>query len=135
MLSFSLSLYTVIFAHTGSSFMTVLITIERFIVITFPLKARSWFTQRRAVYLVLFVLLIAISLNHQKFAGLCLEPNEFQDIPSLHELEYIYRPTIYGRFWYGTMKSLHNMIDYWAPLPLLLLFNFLSYLKVQIWNF
>lgn len=129
-LSFSLSLFTVIFAHTGSSFMTVLITIERFIVITFPLKARYWFTQGRAVYLVLFVLLLAISLNHQKFAGLYLEPNEFKDIPSLQELDYIHRPTIYGKFWYQTMKSLHNMIDYWVPLPLLLLFNFLSYLKV-----
>lgn len=39
--------------------------------------------------------------------------------------------TRFTLFWYKTLKGAHNQIDFWTPLPLLLLFNGLVFWKVR----
>ncbi len=125
-----ISLFTAIFGRTGSTYTTVLITIERYLMITIPFKAKLWFTPRATKIMAFSVLVLAILINYPRFVAYGAEPNEFRDIPSLEGLEYVFRPTSQGKFWYKTMKGAHNWIDYWLPLPIILVFNLLSFFEV-----
>lgn len=125
-----ISLFTSIFGRTGSTYTTVLITIERYLMITIPFKAKLWFTPKATKIMAFLVLVLAIVINYPRFVGYAAEPNEYRDIPSLEGLEYVFQPTSQWKFWYKTMKGAHNWVDYWLPLPIILVFNLLSFFKV-----
>lgn len=128
---YSLSLFGALYGRSGSVFTTVLITIERFLIITFPFKANAWFTLRNTKILAFIGFLIASLLNFPRFLGYSVEYNENQDISSIQDLEWVLKATTIGKFSYGTLFGLHNQIDFWAPLPIIALFNLMSLWKVN----
>lgn len=130
-----LGLYTSLFARSLSTYMAILITIERFCIITFPVNANAWFTPARTKIMTLIAVLLAVFLNYPRYASWTLEKNNWRDVKSLQELEYVLRPSVQGKFWYKTLGGIHNQIDFWLPLPILLFFNMLSYWKVSIVNY
>lgn len=79
-------------AQLGSIYMTICVTIERFIVVSLPLKARSWCTTKRATWISLLVASFCIIYNiptwweyyyiekymNDKLIGYSLELTEFR---------------------------------------------------------
>lgn len=130
-----ISLFSAVFSRSGSTFTTVVITIERFLMITFPFKANSWFTLRNTHILSFAVFLIASILGFPRFFGYAVMYNEHQDIKSVQDLKWVLKATTIGKFWYRKLRALHNQIDFWLPLPTILFFNILSFWKVFFhWN-
>lgn len=126
--------HTLIFSpgRTATQFMTVAVTFERFLVITFPQRSTFWFNGVKTKVLCGVVLLIAILLSIPRSTSRQIIPNQHRDIPNLESLEYILWPTKLNKFWYEHLHSVHYQIDFWLPTPVLLIFNFLSYLQVSL---
>lgn len=98
--------------------------------ITFPFKDNSWFTLRNAKIYSFAVFFIAAILNFPRFFSYSVAYNEYQDIASIQGMEYVLKAAPIGTFAYGKLRVLHNQIDYWMPLPIIILFNMLSLWKV-----
>lgn len=98
--------------------------------ITFPLKATQWFTLRRAKICAVGAFIFANFLSLPRFFSFSLVPNDFRDVPSVSSFELIPVSTEFGKLMYGTLRGIHNQIDFWLPLPTLLVINLLSYRKV-----
>ncbi|CAL8103641.1 unnamed protein product [Orchesella dallaii] len=126
-----ISCFMLMFFRSGSTFMTVLITIERYLVIAFPMKSTTLFTSRKTKVMALFVPILAMILSIPRFSSMYVDQNDIADIPSTRELTHIIRSTKLDKFWYVTLLAVHDQIDYWLPLPILLLFNILSFRHVQ----
>ncbi|CAL8103635.1 unnamed protein product [Orchesella dallaii] len=125
-----LSISFMYFVRSGSTFATMLITVERYLVITYPLKSASWFTSGKTRIAAFCVFMIAAVLAFPRFT-MYVDTNDLTDIPSLKGLKHILRSTKLNRFFYVTLKTLHSQIDFWLPFPILLIFNILSFRKVK----
>ncbi len=125
-----ISLFSAVFSRSGSTLTTVAITIERFLMITFPFRANSWFTLRNTQVISLGVFGIASILGFPRFFGYAVRYNEDRDIRSVQDLKWVLKATTIGKFWYVNLRALHNQIDFWMPLPTILFFNILSFWKV-----
>ncbi|CAL8103650.1 unnamed protein product [Orchesella dallaii] len=120
------------FAKSGSSFMTVLITIERFLVVSMPTRAPSWFTTGKCKLFSVGVLVFSFLMAFPRYSSVYISTNHIgRNINSTRELDYIFLPSIFNKFWYVTMKGFFDQIDFWVPLPLLLLLNALLYLQIR----
>lgn len=113
--------------------MTVLISFERYVVIAFPTTTRGWFNLRRtkilALISVLFSMIMAIPRYTSEYVG---RNNGFgRSVEATKNLDYLLMSTVLEEFFYVTLKGFFNHIDFWAPLPLLLLFNSLIYFHVS----
>lgn len=132
MLLYTQGTYLALFAKSGSSWTTVLITLERYLVVAFPLRFSHWFTLRRSRILLFLVLVLAVLLGIPRFTSTYVTENrKFQDFESTKGLPFIILPTRLAFFWFVTMKGFFNQIDFWVPLPLLLFFNALIYIHVS----
>ncbi|ODN02209.1 FMRFamide receptor [Orchesella cincta] len=118
--------------RSGSSYMTVLITVERFLVIRYPIKSGSWFTPTTTKLMTVGVAIFAVLLNIPRVSSLILSRNDIgRDVPSLHNMEYIIRSTELEEFWYHSLKSVHYLIDMMVPFPLLIIFNILLFIEIK----
>lgn len=127
--TFSNAHYFALFARSGSSFTTVLIAFERYLVVRFPDKARHWFTRAKTKIAVVCVAIFSLLMGIPRFSTYAGKVPA-KDIPAVMDVDYLILGTPWGHFWYGTMKGFFNQIDFWVPLPLLLLLNGLIYLEV-----
>ncbi|CAL8084110.1 unnamed protein product [Orchesella dallaii] len=138
MYSFIISFNTMLFGRSLSIFTAVLITIQSFFMIAFPVPSCQWFTPRKTKLLSLSVLLFSVSLSIPRYSSVYIGVNPYshEDFQKshLHEFPYLLKPTALHEFWYTTLNGMHNQIDYWAPLPLLVFFKFLSYWNVRKLN-
>ncbi|CAL8109541.1 unnamed protein product [Orchesella dallaii] len=118
--------------RTGSSYMTVLITVERFLVIRYPIKSGAWFTPTNTKLMTVGVAIFAVLLNIPRVSSLMLSRNDAgKDVPSLLHMEYIIRSTELEEFWYHSLKSVHYLIDIMVPFPLLIIFNTLLFIEIK----
>lgn len=123
---------TSLFSRSGSSFMTVVITIERYLVVAHPLKTMNLFSMKRTRFVVLGVLVFAFLMAFPRYSSMSISENMFkQEIESVKDLEYTITGTKLTKFWYVDMKGFFDQIDFWTPLPLLLVFNALIYYHVS----
>lgn len=112
--------------------MTVAITIERYLAISFPFKARSWMAPKRAKFLIAAVVTFSTLLAIPRFTSMRVGKNVIgMDIEPTKEHEYLIMSSSLNKLWYGTLKGGYNHIDFWLPLPLLILLNALIYYKVH----
>lgn len=120
-------------ARSGSSFMTVMITLERYLIIAFPYHSRTWFTTKNSKFMIAVIYFFtSIILATPRYTSVKIVPNEFgRDIPSLQSWHYIMVSTPLAQFWYQTMGAYFSRIDFWVPLPTLLLLNFLIYMEIR----
>lgn len=116
---------------SGSSFTILLITVERFIVLAYPLESRNWFSIRNNRVLISLVaglgLLLGVPRFTSYFVGMNPVGNHF---PSLEGVDYIIEASRLEQFWYGTLGGLHDLLDFVAPVPFVLIFNILVYYQV-----
>ncbi|CAL8098103.1 unnamed protein product [Orchesella dallaii] len=127
---------TFFFSRSLSTHQTVIITVYSFLGLSYPLRAREWFTWKRTIMLPLIPIFLAIILNFPRAGTSFVTKNDYNetefDIPSLRGIDYI---SIWRLKWwnifYVAMFSIHDHIDFGIPLPLLLLLNFLSYRKMR----
>ncbi|CAL8103644.1 unnamed protein product [Orchesella dallaii] len=112
--------------------MTVLITIERFLVVAIPSRAPNWFTTWKCKLFSAGVLLFSFLMAFPRYSSVYISPNHVgRNINSTKEVEFIILPSIFNEFWYVTLKGFFDTIDFWLPLPLLLLFNAVLYLQIR----
>lgn len=63
-------------AQMGSVYMTMFVSLERYIAVCFPLKARSWCTRSHAKYCILAITIFAVLYNVPKFFEITLLEGE-----------------------------------------------------------
>ncbi|CAL8103656.1 unnamed protein product [Orchesella dallaii] len=126
---------TAFFGRSGSSFTTVLITVERFLVITFPMRSSTWFTVRKTKLYAVGIFIFAAFNAIPRFTSFVIHPIEryhiARDIPSLKGLDYVVLSTVLEEFWYRTTGAFFDQIDFWFPLPTLLFFHFLLFIQIR----
>jgi len=126
---------TAFFGRSGSSFTTVLITVERFLVITFPIKTSNWFTVGKTKLYVFGIFIFAAFMAIPRFTSFAIDPieryNIARDIPSLEGLDYVVQSTSLEEFWYKSAGGFFDQIDFWVPLPTLLFFHILLFVQIR----
>ncbi|CAL8083980.1 unnamed protein product [Orchesella dallaii] len=123
-----------LFGRTASTYMTLLITTERFCIIAFPFRCKTWFTSFKTKLLTVGVLLVSIILNVPRFINFEVTYNSYigeNAIASVGDYEYLVRTTAGYDLFYRTLGNFHGQIDFWGPLPILLLFNALSFIQAR----
>lgn len=119
----------------------MLITLERYLAITFPIRSRSWFTRTKAKLQVVAVLIYASLLNVPRYSSFYVADNIYGsqagglNVPSLAQFDYIFRPTKLHSFWMCVLGKkyavLMNFFDFWLPDFALLALNILSVKRVR----
>ncbi|ODN02205.1 FMRFamide receptor [Orchesella cincta] len=118
--------------RSASSYITVLITIERYLIIAHPMKSVHWFTATKTKIMTIGASILALLINIPRLTSMKISKNDaWKSMPSLQTREYIVESTALEEFWYRNLKSIHYQIDMWAPFPLLITFNILLYLKIK----
>jgi len=124
-----------LFGRTGSTYMAILISVERLVVIKYPFKS-GWFTSSKTSALTLVVLLFSFFLNLPRFLSYNVDLNQYENmrIPGLAGFKYLIKSTsVYTNF-YVHFRAIHVLLDFWIPLPILLVLNLLSYKQVSFLN-
>ncbi|CAL8098087.1 unnamed protein product [Orchesella dallaii] len=126
----------VLFSRSLSYFMTVIINTYCYAGVAHPLRTKQWFSWKTVRMLPLLALVVAVFINIPRLGCEELSENVYNekgfDIPSLRGFKYIaVQRNKCWKFWFETMFRIHDYIDYLLPLPILLLLNFLSYLKMR----
>lgn len=130
--AFYLSAFTGLFFKSSSVFLTVAITVERYLIIGFPQKLHGLFSIRRTQMTVSLVVLFAFTLALPRYLSVQIVKNEdFKDIKTTRNLDYIMIATSHTELFYEKMCSIFNIIDFWSPLPILVFFNSLIYFHVR----
>jgi len=122
----------------------MLITLERFLVIKFPFKAKQWFTSRKTTTFGILAVVTSIFINVPRFLLFQVQPNQYQEgtssITEFTEFSYLIGySSVFG--WNAKclfekkLGDFHSYLDFMAPLPFLLVFNTFSYLKVSYSDF
>lgn len=89
-----------------------------------------------------FVIVFTIVFSMPKFVWLHIGPNIYDDreggldVPSMHGLSYIMMPTRFYDLLFGNkfLVILVFVVEFWIPVPLLFVFQVLTYKKVQLYN-
>ncbi len=117
--------------HSASSFVTVVIIIERYLVISFPFKFGKWFTSKRTKIITIIAILLPVLLGLIRLPCFKIVPNTMNsNITSVQQWKYIIVSTslyelVYLKFGYI------GILEFWIPFPLLLIFNGLVYYHVS----
>ncbi|CAL8083899.1 unnamed protein product [Orchesella dallaii] len=124
------------FSRTLSIYMTIFITIHCYLGIAYPLRTRKWFSWTKTRMVPLLVLFISILLNGPKaiasFVDKRVHHGAEEDIQSLSNIPYVSRwREEWLQLWYKGAFVLLDFLDFTLPLPTFLVFNFLSYRKMN----
>lgn len=120
-------------ARSGSAFVTVLITAERYLVIAFPLRSSTWCTPRRTKRIIGFVFLTMTLVSVPRFVILKVAQNYLpRDIASIGTLNYIILKTNWSPgLWKWSAGEFFLKFDAVIWLPILLVLNAMVYIKVR----
>ncbi|ODM92588.1 Rhodopsin, GQ-coupled [Orchesella cincta] len=131
---FHKSTLVTLFGRTTSTYMAMLITLERFLVITFPIQTKQWFTSRKTTIMAVAVILVSILLNTPRFLmfEVVQKDDRYANITALQDFTYIIGVT--HMFGWNTLclflekfGDANEHLDFLAPLPVLLVLSILSY--------
>lgn len=112
--------------------MTVVITFERYMVVAFPAKFGNWFTIRKTRFIVFGVWVWAIIMASPRFSSVYVTWNEdWRSVGATKNTDYLILSNAWEKFWYFDLYGFFDQIDFWGPLPLLLLFNGLVFYYVK----
>ncbi|CAL8097798.1 unnamed protein product [Orchesella dallaii] len=125
----------ILLGKSGSTAMTLLISIERFLAIKYPFRAKQWFTSFNTKSFAVLLLTAAVVSKFPKFFVIRREPNIYRNggllIPSIQDFQYILTITEFALSVDPYLWDIHTSLEYLLPLPAMLVLNTLSYIQVQ----
>ena len=132
-----LFLFVIYIAQTGSIYCIVAMTMERFIVVTYPLKAHHLCTWNRARFYVIGILIGGTLLNLYRLWELETQTienvtlaNETNAVTYTYSLDYTpFKYTIWARVFDITVSFVINM---GIPLVVLIVFNVKIWIQVSM---
>lgn len=135
-------------ARTTSVYTTVILTIERYVVVSYPLKSQAWMIYRpwKCRLTLLAVLIFSVFIKVPWNCQSTIEPNEFFEGSILRTTKFemledesledikgfpflILRNTL-GKEFPRCLKQALLVLDVLVPFPILVLFNALAFKKV-----
>ncbi|CAL8072566.1 unnamed protein product [Orchesella dallaii] len=124
------------FFRTGANYITILVSIERYLVVAFPIRSKSWLSTNKSRIYVLTIVMLAILMNLPWGFTSTVVENDAKLSPetSLGKFPFIFQTTKFGKTWFKKIMSLKLVLDYVLPLPLLLIVNALLYYSIYRWN-
>lgn len=126
--------YFALFCRTGSSFMTILIAFERYIVVSNPVKAAIYITPVRVRVAVIFTGIFSLLIGLPQLLSMYVDVRITKlEVSTAQDIKDLVIDTPLGSIWREANQTIPivNQIDYWLPFPLLLLFNGLIYREVD----
>ncbi|CAL8072574.1 unnamed protein product [Orchesella dallaii] len=122
--------------RTGAICITILVSIERYLVIAFPVESKAWLSPTRSILYILSAISVAILLNISYFTNTTVIENNVSFSPNttLANFPYILNGTEISRKMPHQMKFGLMLMNYVAPFPFLLIFNGLLYKAIYSWN-
>lgn len=127
--------------RSTSFHLTVLITLERYLVIVYPLRSRTWFTRTKSKFQALFIVIYVTLLFMPRYTSIYVGENVFNkgkngmNIHSLDKFEFLFLPTTLHEFWRNFLGESFDfylqLVEFWAPNLCLLIFNIWSVKKVM----
>lgn len=130
--------------RTVSIFITLLVTLERYVAIAYPLQVRTWCGLRKTRYYAFSLIIFGMLSNFPRYTSLYVGSNIFSgeyggsdfqvDLPCLSNFEYMWLPMSLSVIWNVSwnITTISYVIEYWIPCPLLIIFNYLSYRRVKM---
>lgn len=119
--------------RTAEIYITLVITIERCFVVTFPIRMKLWLTPVKSKILLFIALLLSIVLNLPWILNSMVTENLHRDKgwnKGLSTFPYVVESTSFGKEVYPVVRSYLLSIKR-IPFVLLLLFNTFLYGKVN----
>ncbi|ODM88979.1 FMRFamide receptor [Orchesella cincta] len=127
-------LYT--FGRTAAIYITILVAIERYLVVAFPIQSKSWLSPRKSQIYLSVVILLSILLTLPWILNTTIDKNNTALVPNttLANFPYILKATGFAINVYPKMRLFQLVMNYVAPFPLLLFFNGLLYHSIYKWS-
>lgn len=122
--------------RTGSLFIAVLITVERYLVVTYPLKMKIYLSVNKTRVVASLTCILAVLSSIPRYFSVSLEVNQHSvkdDITQLEDFPYLFHSTWLGLLFFKSMVwlgRLHFLLDFLLPLPILLVLNMMLFFKV-----
>jgi len=136
-------IFVIVHFLTGRSisvFLTTLVTVERYLVVTYPLRSRNWFNRYRTKVQALLILFLVTIFCLPRFFSLEAVENIYSDkenhlnVSSMAKFNFILKRTRIYLFWKDllgdTPEVLLRFFEFWILNPVLVMFNIWSYRKV-----
>ncbi|CAL8072576.1 unnamed protein product [Orchesella dallaii] len=122
--------------RTGSVFITILVSIERYLVVAYPFQAKIWLAGRRSRGIIFVWLFGIILINIPWWLNAVIVNTNLKKFPKgqLSKYPYIFVATNFATGVYTWLRPFHNFVDFVLPLPLLLVFNGLLFRSIYKWN-
>lgn len=117
---------------SGTSLTTVLISVERYFVVGLPTNYGQWFTRTRNRCILVAIGVFGILLDIPRVTSYHVTRNMLgSDFESLEGVEYIIEATAMEVYCYKWLGGLHDIIQFYVPVPALIVFNSLVYYHVR----
>jgi len=129
--SFKFFSYQFLSAHSASVYLTLAVTIERYVAICHPFKARTNFTWRQATYIVIGIFMGSFIYNLPKwweFVAIGILDGNNVVVRYVPVTTSLRRNPIYEKYY---CYSAYMVLIYSLPLLILILFNVLIYKAVS----
>ncbi|ODM88977.1 FMRFamide receptor, partial [Orchesella cincta] len=119
--------------RTGSVYITILITIERILVVSYPLHFKTWMTSTRVRIILGLWLLFIVIINSPLWLNNVLVENETWKFPGteMSKFPYIFSDTTFATEIYSKILPWDTVIDSLLPIPLLLMMNGILYYAIH----
>ncbi|CAL8072564.1 unnamed protein product [Orchesella dallaii] len=127
-------LYT--FGRTTAIYITILVAIERYLVVAFPIQSKSWLSPLKSKIYLTIVIFLSILLTMPWILNTSISKTNTAFVPNttLANFPYILKATDFGIKMYPKIRLFQLIMNYVAPFPLLLFFNGLLYRSIYMWN-
>lgn len=107
-----------------SVYATILITIELYVVVAYPLQSKAWLKCRPwKCQLGLNAILISILVKMPWTCQSTIKPIEHPDLQSLETFPYLILRNVFGRDFNRGLQEALLTLDVFVPFPILIIFN------------
>ncbi|CAL8072580.1 unnamed protein product [Orchesella dallaii] len=128
--------------RSASVYVTILITIERCLVVAFPMKSKLWLEPTKSLSYLLFALTISLVLNLPWILTSTVAKNDNFLAPNstLEYFPYIFKDIhrvesqVFVNLLPPKLQEALIVLNYVAPFPLLLIFNLMLHKSIYLWN-